>query len=190
MMARRKKGSIIRLSTDTGQKVTYIIDVLLSMPSLIVFGAGHVGQAVASIAALAGYGVTVVDDREEFVSRMRLPDPRINLTRADFADAVTRLTISQSSAVVIVTRGHQHDEVCLRGVIRSEAGYIGMIGSQRRVISVFERLKNDGVHSSLLERVHAPIGLKIGATSPQEIAVAIMAEVISFFNSESKRERT
>ena len=151
--------------------------------SLVIFGAGHVGQAVALIGALAGYDVTVVDDREEFLSRSRLPDMEIRVTKCDFSDAVRDIKLTRRTAVVIVTRGHQYDEMCLRSVIGSEAGYIGMIGSKRRVFSVFAKLKQDGVPAEELELVHAPIGLSIGARSPQEIAVAIVAEVISFLNA-------
>jgi xanthine dehydrogenase accessory factor len=134
---------------------------------------------------LAGYGVLVVDDRKAFASRQRLPDKRIDLLVAPFPEAARNVEITSATAVVIVTRGHQHDEVCLRGVVQSKAKYIGMIGSRRRVISVFNKLAESGVPRGMLERVHAPIGLSIGARSPQEIAVAILAEIIQTFNSPS-----
>ena len=178
----RKRASIVETLSEGGAKVTHIIDVIRPKPSLVVFGAGHVGQAVALIGALTGYDVTVVDDREEFLSRSRIPDNQIRLTKCDFNDAVRDISLTRSTAVVIVTRGHQYDEMCLRSVVGSSAGYIGMIGSKRRVLSVFAKLKQDGVPAERLELVHAPIGLSIGARSPQEIAVAIVAEIISFLN--------
>ena len=141
---------------------------------------------------LIGYDVIVVDDREEFASRKRLPDPRIGLLVSDYASAAGKLSISASTAVVIVTRGHQYDEVCLKSVIGSNAGYLGMIGSRRRVLSVFKKLESEGISERELQRVHAPIGLKIGARSPQEIAVAILAEIIDHVNNpvrEQKGER-
>jgi xanthine dehydrogenase accessory factor len=179
----RKLASIIESHSEADEKVTYVIDVIRPKASLVIFGAGHVGQAVALIAALIGYDVTVVDDREEFLSRARLPDKQIRLTKCDFSDAVRDIKLTRNTAVVIVTRGHQYDEMCLRSVVGSDAGYIGMIGSKRRVLSVFAKLKQDGVAAGDLESVHAPIGLSIGARSPQEIGVAIVAEIISFLNA-------
>jgi xanthine dehydrogenase accessory factor len=182
-IAGRKLASVVETKPEADGKITYVIDVIRPKPSLVVFGAGHVGQAVAMIGALTGYDVTVVDDREEFLSRSRLPDNQIRLSKCDFRDAVRDIKLARNTAVVIVTRGHQYDEMCLRSVVGSEAGYIGMIGSKRRVFSVFAKLRQDGVPEQALELVHAPIGLSIGARSPQEIAVAIVAEIISFLNA-------
>jgi xanthine dehydrogenase accessory factor len=158
------------------------IEVIRPKPSVIVFGGGHVGHAVALMANMVGYCVTVVDDREAFANRQRLPDPAIELIAERFESAAQRVTITSNTAIVIVTRGHQYDELCLRSVIGSNARYIGMIGSRRRVISVFKQLTESGVNPKLLERVHAPIGLPISAKSPQEIAVAILGEIIQTFN--------
>jgi len=167
---------------DRSSKVT--IEVIRPKPSVVVFGAGHVGQAVALMANMVGYFVTVVDDREAFVSRQRLPDPAIELIAERFEIAARTVTINSNTAIVIVTRGHQYDELCLRAVVGSAARYIGMIGSRRRVISVFKQLIDSGVNREVLDRVHAPIGLSIGAKSPQEIAVAIIAQIIQTFNSQ------
>lgn len=168
---------------EQGTGVTLAIEIIKPKLELLIFGAGHVGQAVALIGALMGYDVTVVDDREEFASRRRLPDPRIRLLVSDYESAASKLTISSGTAVVIVTRGHQHDEVCLKSVVGSKATYLGMIGSRRRVLSVFKKLVEDGVSEQDLQRVHAPIGLRIGAKTPQEIAVSILAEVIDHVNN-------
>jgi xanthine dehydrogenase accessory factor len=102
---------------------------------------------------------------------------------SDYESAAGKLTISSGSIVVIVTRGHQHDEACLKSVVRSNATYIGMIGSRRRVLSVFKKLANEGFSERDLQRVHAPIGLRIGARTPQEIAVSILAEIIDHVNN-------
>jgi xanthine dehydrogenase accessory factor len=155
-----------------------VVEIIRPKISLVVFGAGHVGQAVAIMGALLGYDVLVVDDRREFLARARLPDARIRTLESGFDEAVKAIGLTSRSAAVIVTRGHQFDEVCLRSVAKSKAAYIGMIGSKRRVISVTKKLVNEGVPAEQLERVHAPIGLRIGARTPQEIAVAILAEVI------------
>jgi len=187
-----RRGGVAELfdSVDEqGSPVQVAIEIVRPKLQLLIFGAGHVGQAVALIGALIGYDVTVVDDREEFVSRKRLPDSRIGLVVSDYASAAGKLSISSSTAVVIVTRGHQYDEVCLKSVLGSNAVYLGMIGSRRRVLSVFKKLESEGVSERELQRVHAPIGLKIGARSPQEIAVAILAEIIDHVNNPVREQK-
>jgi xanthine dehydrogenase accessory factor len=174
---------------EQGSPVQVAIEIIRPKLQLLIFGAGHVGQAVAQIGALIGYDVTVVDDRDDFASRKRLPDPRIGLVVSDYASAAGKLSISASTAVVIVTRGHQYDEVCLKSVLGSNAVYLGMIGSRRRVLSVFKKLESEGVSERELQRVHAPIGLKIGARSPQEIAVAILAEIIDHVNNPVREQK-
>lgn len=176
-------ADLIDAVDEQGSRVRLAVEVVRPKPELVVFGAGHVGQAVALIGALTGYHVTVVDDREEFASRTRLPDPRIQLLVSDYESAAGKLSISSNTAVVIVTRGHQYDEVCLKNVISSKATYVGMIGSRRRVLSVFKKLASEGVSEPDLQKVHAPIGLRIGARSPQEIAVSILAEIINHVNN-------
>lgn len=174
---------------EQGSPVTLAIEIVKPKLELLIFGAGHVGQAVALIGALTGYDVTVVDDREEFASRKRFPDPRIGLLVSDYASATQKLTISSSTVVVIVTRGHQYDELCLKNVARSKATYVGMIGSRRRVLSVFKKLAGEGFSEEDLQRVHAPIGLRIGARSPQEIAVSILAEIIDHVNNPDREHK-
>ncbi|HEX5733051.1 MAG TPA: XdhC family protein [Blastocatellia bacterium] len=149
---------------------------------LLIFGAGHVGQAVAMMGAIAGYDVMVVDDRAEFLTEERFPDRMIQLVEGKYDRIRSDIKITKNTAVVIVTRGHQYDEICLEQVLETGVRYIGMIGSRRRVLSIFNRLEARGISRSALESVHAPIGVKIGAVSPQEIAVAILAEIISVMN--------
>jgi xanthine dehydrogenase accessory factor len=186
------KGTIadlVEVVDEKGSAVTLAVEIIRPKLELLVFGAGHVGQAVALIGVLTGYHVTVVDDREEFASRKRLPDTRIDLLVNDYASATEKLRISSSTAVVIVTRGHQYDELCLKNVIRSSATYVGMIGSRRRVLSVFKKLASEGVSEAELQRVHAPIGLRIAARSPQEIAVSILAEIIDHVNNPEREHK-
>lgn len=185
-------ADLVDATDEQGTQVRLAIEIVRPKFELVVFGGGHVGQAVALIGALTGYDVTVIDDREEFVSRNRLPDPRIRLLASDYESATEKLNITVSTAVVIVTRGHQYDEVCLKQVIGSQATYIGMIGSRKRVMSVFKKLAGEGFSQTDLEKVHAPIGLRIGAVSPQEIGVSILAEIIAHLNNsghEYKGER-
>ncbi len=145
---------------------------------LIVCGGGHVGQAVAVAGRFLGFNVTVIDDRAEFASRDKFPDEQIRLIADDFVAALQSLKITPATHIVIVTRGHRHDEICLQEVIAQPARYIGMIGSRRRTTTIRERLKREGVSPELLRRVHAPIGLDIGALTPEEIAIAILAEIV------------
>jgi xanthine dehydrogenase accessory factor len=145
---------------------------------LIICGGGHVGQAVAKAARLLDFNVTVIDDRTEFAARDKFPDPNVKLLAMDFIEALRSLRITPATHLVIVTRGHRHDELCLQEVIDKPARYLGMIGSRRRTTTIRERLKREGVAPALLQRVHAPIGLDIGAQTPEEIALAIMAEII------------
>ena len=182
-------ADLIDAIDEDGGRVRLAVEIIRPKLELMVFGAGHVGQAVALIGAILGYDVTVVDDREEFASRKRLPSPRINLLVSDYAHATDNLLLSPSTAVVIVTRGHQYDELCLKQVITSDAGYIGMIGSRRRVLSVFKKLVAEGYRESDLQRVHAPVGLRIGARTPQEIAISILAEIIDQTNNPEHKNK-
>lgn len=174
--------SIRSFLNEKGSPQELIIERVNRKPSIFIFGAGHVGQALALTSILLGYEVVVIDDRAEFASRNRLPDPRIKLVVDDFDRAIKSLNIGARSAAVIVTRGHQFDEICLENLLKLQISYLGMIGSKRRVISIFKRLSQRGFADVNLSRVHAPIGLSIGARSPQEIAIAILAEIIAEAN--------
>ena len=174
--------SIKNFPDQKGNASKLIIERITGRPSIFIFGAGHVGQALALTSTLLGYEVVVVDDRAEFASRKRLPDTRIKLIVDDFDKAIKSLPMGTRSAAVIVTRGHQFDEICLENLLRLPLSYLGMIGSKRRVMSIFKRLSQQGFADSDLSKVHAPVGLSIGARSPQEIAIAILAEIIAEAN--------
>jgi len=150
-------------------------------PRLVICGAGHVGASLAKLASQMGYHATLIDDRAEFVTRQRFSEPGIELVSADnWADAV-RAAVGNGHGVcvAIVTRGHSEDEQCLRAIITTEADYIGLIGSKRRTNIVLQRLRENGAEEEKLQKVHAPIGLDIGAVTPEEVALAIMAEIVS-----------
>jgi xanthine/CO dehydrogenase XdhC/CoxF family maturation factor len=174
--------SVGEFADSRGKYSRLVIERISRKPTIFIFGAGHVGQALALISVLLGYDVVVVDDRSEFACRSRLPDLRIRLVVDDFSSAIGNLSMGPRSAAVIVTRGHQFDEICLQGLLRLQTGYLGMIGSKRRVTSILKRLKEQGFTDSELKRVNAPIGLPIGARSPQEIAISILAEIIAESN--------
>ncbi len=145
-------------------------------PALWIAGAGHVGQALARLAVDLDYRVIVVDDRADCAAADRFPPPIERLV-GDIEQTLRAAPIDADSYVVIVTRGHRHDEKALAAVIRSPARYIGMIGSRRKVARIFDDLVAAGIDRALLERVHSPIGLKIGARTVPEIAVSIAAEM-------------
>lgn len=159
-----------------------ILEWIRSKIRLFIFGAGHIGQCVASLGAGIGYQVTVIDDRRDFASRLRFPDKRVELMVGDFNLIIPTLSVNCHSAIVIVTRGHQYDEDCLRSAIQTNAKYIGMIGSKKRVQAIFDKLVETGVKPEHLAKVKAPIGLQIGAKTPQEIGIAITAEIIACLN--------
>jgi xanthine dehydrogenase accessory factor len=156
---------------------TIILEPILGTPTLIVFGGGHVSRYLSRAATLVGFRTTIVDDREKFANPQRFPEA-VQTIVADFLDAFNRITISPSSYVVIVTRGHRHDEAVLERALSTPAGYIGMIGSKRKVLTAFEHLASRGVTKDSLRRVHAPIGIEIGAVTAEEIAISIVAELI------------
>jgi xanthine dehydrogenase accessory factor len=148
---------------------------------LVICGAGHVGAALARLASFIGYRTTLIDDRPEFVARELFPDERINLVSTeDWANAVVRAVGNgRGVAVAIVTRGHNEDEQCIRALINTDPDYVGLIGSKRRTNIVLERLREAGASAEFQERVRAPIGLDIAAVTPEEVALAILAEVVA-----------
>lgn len=158
--------------------VRLLFEIARPPQEMIICGGGHVGQAVARAARLLDFTVTVIDDRADFASREKFPDPSIRLIADDFVTALRTLRLTPASHVVIVTRGHKHDEICLREVIDQPVRYLGMIGSRRRTTTIREHLRRQGVDPLHLRQVHAPIGLDIGAQTPEEIALAILAEIV------------
>jgi xanthine dehydrogenase accessory factor len=146
---------------------------------LVIVGAGHIARPLSRIGALLGFRVTVVDDRPDFARRDRFPDAD-RVVVADFADPFAGIPIGPRSHVVLVTRGHRYDYDCALALARieDEPAYVGMIGSRRRVRAAFELLAAEGFDEERLARIHAPIGLDIGAETPAEIAVAIAAEIV------------
>lgn len=160
-----------------GGRVTVYLEPV-TLPRALIFGAGHVGQALCRAAAMAGFRITVVDDREAFASRHRFPEAAevsVRSLEGPFDD----LAVNAATHVLIVTRGHQHDRDILRWAAAQPAAYVGMIGSRAKRRAVFERLRDEGVPEEALARVRTPMGLDIGARTPGEIAVAVVAEMIA-----------
>ncbi|HMK24004.1 MAG TPA: XdhC/CoxI family protein [Terriglobales bacterium] len=167
---------------DTGLVCGGTLDVFIEpiMPQVLlyIFGAGHISSSLYQTAKMAGFDVIVVDDRDTYANRQRFPEAR-EVIAEDFDQAMGKLTPNESSFIVIVTRGHRDDMRVLRWAVRTKVGYVGMIGSKRKTIAIFRELQKEGLAASLFERVHAPIGLDIGAVTPEEIAIAITAELIA-----------
>src|SRR6202163_22059 len=161
-----------------GGTLDIFIEPVLPPASLYIFGAGHVSVNLYKTARSAGFDVSIVDDREAYASRERFPEAK-EVIAEDFEQAMARLTPNESSYIVIVTRGHRDDMRVLRWAVQTRAKYIGMIGSKRKTITIFRELVKEGIPEHLFERVHAPVGLDIGAITPEEIAVAITAELIA-----------
>lgn len=175
---RKRKPTLVSYREKDGRELHLFVEPILSDPVVYVFGGGHVSLQIVPLASLVGFQVVVVDDRPEFADPSRFPDAR-EVIRMDFKGSVEKLSIDRSSYMVIVTRGHAHDKTVLEQCLRSDAGYIGMIGSRRKKAIVFEKLLQEGFTRKDLERVHSPIGTDIGAETPEEIGVSIVAELIS-----------
>ncbi|HXL20929.1 MAG TPA: XdhC/CoxI family protein [Candidatus Dormibacteraeota bacterium] len=160
-----------------GGTVEIFVEPILPQPMLYLFGGGHVSTAVAKAASAAGFGVGVVDDREAFANAQRFPAAQeIHIS---YEEAFEKIQPNASTYLVIVTRGHKDDMSVLAWAVRTEARYIGMIGSKRKVLSVYKALEKEGYRPEEFERVYAPMGLEIGALSPEEIAISIVAELIA-----------
>jgi xanthine dehydrogenase accessory factor len=161
-----------------GGTLDIFIEPVLPPALLYIFGAGHVSVNLYKVAKSAGFDVSVVDDRAAYASRERFPEAK-EVIAEDFEQAMARMTPNESSYIVIVTRGHRDDMRVLRWAVQTQARYVGMIGSKRKTITIFRELTKEGIPPQLFERVHAPVGLDIGAITPEEIAVAITAELIA-----------
>ena len=150
-------------------------------PRLVICGAGHVGASLARLASFLGYRTVLIDDRSDFVKRERFPEQGIDLVAASSWTEALRANIGGGRGVyvAVVTRGHNEDEECMRAAISSQAEYVGLIGSKRRTNIVLDRLRKAGVDESRLREIRAPIGLDIGAVSPQEVALAILGEIVA-----------
>ena len=169
---REEKSRIIRF-----EKADIFIEPVLPAPRLVIFGAGHIGIQVSKIASIAGFRVTVVDDRVEFAIPNRFPEAD-RILCAGIAEAVSGIDVDENTYVIIVTRDNHEDSTVLRWAVQTDGRYVGMIGGRRKVASIAEQLEREGISRERLERVNMPIGLDIGAVLPEEIAVAIVAELI------------
>jgi xanthine dehydrogenase accessory factor len=160
-----------------GGQATVCVDIVGLLPTLLVAGAGHMGRALARLGKPLGFRVVVADDRAEYANAESIPEADQFLV-GELSKTLTAFPPTQATAIVIVTRAHHRDQEALEAVLDRGAGYIGMIGSRRKIKVVFDNLRAAGYDDALLSGVRAPIGLDIGAESPEEIALAILAEII------------
>ena len=182
---RRCQPLLVSLDSEFGtcssaeKKVAYrlLIEPPTTAVQLLILGAGHIARPLATMAKLVRYEVTVVDDRPSFANAARF-NTADSVICNDFEKAIDAININPQTFVVIITRGHRYDKVCLRKVISLPASYIGMIGSRKRVKALIAELEEEGIESGQLQKMYSPIGLKIGAETPEEIAVSILGELI------------
>lgn len=154
-----------------------MIQLWESPARLIVVGGGHVGLALATFGEQLGFAVTVIDDREDFANRERFPMAE-HVLFGEIDEQLDSITLDQTAHVVLVSRGHRQDEIALRHAVAQQPGYLGMIGSQRRTATVLQHLTDEGFDPAALAAVSTPIGLDIGAETPEEIALSILAEIV------------
>jgi xanthine dehydrogenase accessory factor len=161
-----------------GGQLHVYVEPVIPQPRAYIFGAGHVSKSLSKAAAMAGFATIIVDDREQFANRERFPEAD-EIHAGEYEAIFPKLPITSSSYIIIVTRGHRDDMRVLRWAVTTEARYVAMIGSKRKVISVVRELEKEGIPRSAFERISAPMGLEIGAVTPEEIAISVVAEMIA-----------
>lgn len=165
-----------------GGTVQVFIEPVGERSTVYIFGGGHISYFLARLGKMCNFGLVVIDDRQEFANRERFPEADTTIA-ADYRDAFSQITIDSTSYIVIVTRGHAHDQRVLEWALSTDAHYIGMIGSKKKIHTIYDNLTRKGISKDALERVFSPIGLDIKAQTPEEIAVSIMAEIIQVYRS-------
>ena len=171
------KSSSVAVTIDAGYQLELFVHAFSPAPRLIIFGGGHVGAALCRAAAQLDFEIVVVDDRPSFATEKAHPQAH-RVICDSYERAFSLLTPSAADYIVIVTRGHQHDRLCLEKSLEWETAYVGMIGSRHRVTAQLKDMAAKGISAANLEKVYSPIGLQIGAITESEIAISILAEII------------
>ena len=161
-----------------GGRMQVFIEPIEGVPTLCIFGAGHVAQPLARMAKAVGFRVEVADDRIKFANRARFPEADLVVVDS-LPEAAAKMTLGRNSYAVVVTRGHKGDALALHAALGGDLRFVGLLGSRPKMVHVLADLEERGVPPSALARVHCPLGVEIGATSPEEIAVSILAEIIA-----------
>jgi xanthine dehydrogenase accessory factor len=173
-LAAFSENEFLRLEDGTEM----FIEGFSTPPTLVILGGGHVGKAVSTLAAGLGFRIMIIDDREEYANPQRFPEAEQTIV-ADFAGGLNRLNISPNSYILIATRGHRLDDVAAEAALRTPARYIGLLGSKRKSLLIYRNLLDKGIPAERVGEIRAPVGLDIGALTPGEIALSIMAEIIA-----------
>ncbi|MEE4113230.1 MAG: XdhC family protein, partial [Desulfobacteraceae bacterium] len=179
----REKVLVLAAESSTVRTLAFdgafvVIEPTHRVPTVYLFGAGHVARSTAAMAAMAAFRVSVADDREAYANPKRFREAAEIRVLEHFDDAFSGLAVGRDDFIVILTRGHLHDKTVLAQALKTGAGYIGMIGSRRKRDAIYGALLKEGFTQADIDRVHSPIGLSIGAETPEEIAVSIVAEMI------------
>lgn len=161
-----------------GGQLNVFVEPVLPQPFAYIFGAGHISKSLSKVATMAGFATVIADNRDAFANRDRFPEAD-QVYAEEYEDLFPRLSINESSYIIIVTRGHRDDMRVLRWAVGTPARYVAMVGSKRKTISVVKELEKEGIPRTAFDRIHAPMGLDIGAVTPEEIAVSVVAEMIA-----------
>jgi len=161
-----------------GGQLSVFVEPVVPQPRAFIFGAGHISKSISKVATLAGFASVIVDNREAFANNERFPEAD-QIFAEEYEDVFPKLAVRDTSYVIIVTRGHRDDMRVLRWAVETNAKYIAMIGSKRKVIGVVKELEKEGIQRAVFERIFAPMGFEIGAITPEEIAVSVVAEMIA-----------
>jgi len=161
-----------------GGQLTIFVEPVIPSPLALIFGGGHVSRAISQVSTVAGFSTVIIDDRESFASAERFPEAA-ETHAGEYESIFPKLNVTQSTYIVIVTRGHRDDMRVLRWAVTTQPRYLAMIGSRRKTISIIRELEKEGIPRAAFERLHAPMGLEIGAITPEEIAVSVVAEMIA-----------
>ena len=172
-----EQGKCAHVTTQWGDEL--FVEAYTSPATLILMGGGHISKSVAPLAKMLGLRLFVLDDRREFANTERFPDAEA-VAVAGYAHGLENFPVTKNTAIVIATRGHNFDDLALESAAKSPAGYVGLVGSKRKVILIYEELLKRGLPLERIENIHAPIGMDIKARTPAEIAISIMAEVVQW----------
>jgi len=176
VLLKEKKPKVLVLSSEN-RRLEILVEPIFSEPTVYIFGGGHVSEQVAPLAKKVHFKVVVIDDREMFANRARFPEVD-EVIVSEFEECFNQLLIDETSYLVIVTRGHLYDGFVLKQAVNTKARYIGMIGSKKKIRTLYQNLMKEGISKDTLARVYAPIGIDINSETPEEIAVSIVAELI------------
>lgn len=161
-----------------GGQLNIFVEPVIPQPRLLLFGAGHISKGICHMATLAGFAVSVIDNREMYANQERFPEA-VEVFSSEYEETFPKLVVNGTTYIVIVTRGHRDDMRVLRWAVDQPARYIAMVGSRRKVIGVVKEFEKEGVPRAAFERIFAPMGFEIGAITPEEIAVSVVAEMIA-----------